>query len=539
MSCPAVIEVYAATGPVVVEVVTPGPQGPIGSKWITGSGVPGSGVGAVGDFYLRENGDIYGAKTSGGWGSVQFTLTGSGGASLSDDAPQPLGTAAAGTSIRASRSDHRHAMPNAGQVGADANGTAAAAVAAHAAAADPHPGYTTAQEAAAAAPVQSVAGRTGAVTLAAADVAGLGTAATTPATDYATAAQGAKADTAVQPAGLASALAAKADLVGGLVPPAQLPGFVDDVLEFANVAAFPATGEAGKLYISLASNRTYRWSGSIYVEINPSPGSTDAVPEGSVNLYFTTARGEAAAASWWAASASKTKLDGIASGATANSSDAALIARTNHTGTQPAITITGLAAVATSGAYADLSGRPSLGTAAEAATGDFVSGISTRTANTFLAGPSSGSPAAPTFRSLAPNDLPVLTGFASGAGAVAATDSVLQAIQKLDGNDRTVPTQSLAYSASIELDLATLTGTHQLLTLTGAVSFTAINLALGRWVTIFIEPGAANRTLTFPAGWVFLSNKPATQTANKSAVLTIKANGASSADIRAAWKESP
>jgi hypothetical protein len=85
----------------------------------------------------------------------------------------------------------------------------------------------------------------------------------------------------------------------GLVPSALLPGFVDDVLEYANIAAFPATGEVGKLYISLATNRQYRWSGSIYVEINPSPGSTDAVPEGSVNLYFTSARGQSAASSWW------------------------------------------------------------------------------------------------------------------------------------------------------------------------------------------------------------------------------------------------
>ncbi len=57
-------------------------------------------------------------------------------------------------------------------VDADPAGTAAAAVSAHELAADPHPGYTTAAEAAAAAPVQSVAGRTGAVTLAVADVAG-------------------------------------------------------------------------------------------------------------------------------------------------------------------------------------------------------------------------------------------------------------------------------------------------------------------------------------------------------------------------------
>jgi hypothetical protein len=80
-----------------------------------------------------------------------------------------------------------------------------------------------------------------------------------------------------------------------LIPSALLPGFVDDVLEFVNLAAFPATGESGKLYVSLATNRQYRWSGSVYVEINPSPGSTDSVPEGSVNLYFTVARASAAA----------------------------------------------------------------------------------------------------------------------------------------------------------------------------------------------------------------------------------------------------
>jgi hypothetical protein len=65
----------------------------------------------------------------------------------------------------------------------------------------------------------------------------------------------------------------------------------------------------------------------------------------------------------------KTKLNGIATGATANSADATLLARANHTGTQAASTITGLATVATTGAYADVSGTPSLGTAAAANTG--------------------------------------------------------------------------------------------------------------------------------------------------------------------------
>lgn len=76
----------------------------------------------------------------------------------------------------------------------------------------------------------------------------------------------------------------------GKVPAVQLPSYVDDVLEFANVAAFPATGESGKIYVAQDTNKTYRWSGSAYPEISASPGSTDAVTEGSSNLYFTAQR---------------------------------------------------------------------------------------------------------------------------------------------------------------------------------------------------------------------------------------------------------
>lgn len=65
----------------------------------------------------------------------------------------------------------------------------------------------------------------------------------------------------------ASALSAKADLVDGKVPAAQLPGYVDDVLEYAAVANFPATGEAGKIYVATGTNKSYRWTSSTYVEI--------------------------------------------------------------------------------------------------------------------------------------------------------------------------------------------------------------------------------------------------------------------------------
>jgi hypothetical protein len=56
----------------------------------------------------------------------------------------------------------------------------------------------------------------------------------------------------------------------GKVPSSQLPSFVDDVLEFANLASFPDTGESGKIYVSIHSGITYRWGGTDYVEISSS-----------------------------------------------------------------------------------------------------------------------------------------------------------------------------------------------------------------------------------------------------------------------------
>jgi len=54
----------------------------------------------------------------------------------------------------------------------------------------------------------------------------------------------------------------------GKVPASQLPSFVDDVIEAANFAALPETGEAGKIYVTLDDNKTYRWGGTTYAEIS-------------------------------------------------------------------------------------------------------------------------------------------------------------------------------------------------------------------------------------------------------------------------------
>ena len=65
----------------------------------------------------------------------------------------------------------------------------------------------------------------------------------------------------------------------GKVPSAQLPSYVDEVIEgyfsggkFYKESAHTTeiTGESGKIYVDLDTNKTYRWSGSGYVEISAS-----------------------------------------------------------------------------------------------------------------------------------------------------------------------------------------------------------------------------------------------------------------------------
>lgn len=56
----------------------------------------------------------------------------------------------------------------------------------------------------------------------------------------------------------------------GKVPSSQLPSYVDDVMEFASKSKFPSHGEQGKIYVDLATENIYRWSGSTYTEISPS-----------------------------------------------------------------------------------------------------------------------------------------------------------------------------------------------------------------------------------------------------------------------------
>lgn len=68
----------------------------------------------------------------------------------------------------------------------------------------------------------------------------------------------------------------------GIIPSAQLPSYVDDVIEVDTFSNLPGTGESGKIYIVQDTNLTYRWSGTDYVEISKSL----ALGETSSTAYY-------------------------------------------------------------------------------------------------------------------------------------------------------------------------------------------------------------------------------------------------------------
>lgn len=86
----------------------------------------------------------------------------------------------------------------------------------------------------------------------------------------------------------------KASLVDGKVPASQLPSYVDDVVEYASVSAFPATGERGKIYVALDTGKCYRWGGTEYIPIlsvdiwTGTRAQYEALTTDSYDYYFVT-----------------------------------------------------------------------------------------------------------------------------------------------------------------------------------------------------------------------------------------------------------
>ena len=88
----------------------------------------------------------------------------------------------------------------------------------------------------------------------------------------------------------------------GKIPSAQLPSYVDDVVEYANLAAFPGTGSSGILYIALDTNKQYRWAGSTYQQITSDAVDSVAGKTGVITLDTNDINGLSTALSGKAAS---------------------------------------------------------------------------------------------------------------------------------------------------------------------------------------------------------------------------------------------
>ena len=140
----------------------------------------------------------------------------------------------------------------------------------------------------------------------------------------------------------------------GLVPSNQLPSYVDDVVEYANLAAFPGTGESGKIYIAIDTLKTYRWSGSIYTFITS--GAVDSVAGktgvvtlvkadvglGSVDNTADSTKAVASAAKWTTARSLSFTGDATGTGSvdgSANASFALTLANIATAGTYGKVTI--------------------------------------------------------------------------------------------------------------------------------------------------------------------------------------------------------
>lgn len=219
-------------------VIPQGPQGPQGA----GGPYTTVQVGTVATAAAGSNAKID-TVAAGGTVTLNFTIPRGvdGTANLADETPQPLGVASGGSALAAARADHVHAVP-----------------------------------------VIAYGNLTG-----------------VPSSFSPSAHQHAIVDITNLQAVLDSKQASGTYVTldgSGKISSSVLPSYVDDIIEAATYSALTGlTGEGGKLYVTVDTRKIYRWSGSAFVEIASSPGSTDSVTEGTTNLYFTTKRAADAA----------------------------------------------------------------------------------------------------------------------------------------------------------------------------------------------------------------------------------------------------
>lgn len=280
----------------------------------------------------------------------------------------------------------------------------------------------------------------------------------------------------------------------------------------------------------------------------------------------------AGGASGFMTGADKTKLNGIATGATANSTDATLLARANHTGTQAASTISDFNSAARAQTEAELiaganvtitpAGSGATRTLTIAAAGGGGGGVSSvnMTVPTGLSvsgGPitSSGTLAVtlaggyviPTQAALdAKLDAAIATDITTTLTQPDDTDELIVLdVSAADepklttvGGIRTqlsnqVVGTALGTTGTVDLNLATLTGTLQTITATGNITFTTSNRAAGRWLELRIAAGGSARTLTWPSWVAFGAALPTSLASGAVLRVAISCTGTTDASIDA------
>ena len=93
---------------------------------------------------------------------------------------------------------------------------------------------------------------------------------------------------------------------------------------------------------------------------------------------------------------------------------------------------------------------------------------------------------------------------------------------------------TVATMSGVDFDFDT-TDAVQTISISATTTFTGSNYASGKSITLFITTDGSERTINFPAGWIFQGTKPTTQAASKVGTLTLLCSSTTEASVRAAY----
>jgi hypothetical protein len=303
----------------------------------------------------------------------------------------------------------------------------------------------------------------------------------------------------------------------GLVPSTQLPSYVDDVLEYSNLASFPATGETGKIYVALDTNKTYRWSGSAYIFITSGAvdsvaGKTGVVTLDKNDVGLNNVDNTADSAKSVSSAATLTTARTINGVSFDGSANITVTANTTN-----ALTIgTGLSGTSFNG-----SGAVTIALASDY--GDTQNPYASKTANTFLAAPN-GTAGAPTFRAIVAADIPTLNQNTTGT-AENVTGTVAVANGGTGQTSYTNGQLLIGNSTGNTLTKATLTAGAGITITNGAGSITIESTASGGGSTPWIfktanyTASASDRIIATTTSGSFTITLPASPSAGDEVII--------------------